>query len=259
MKIHFVLMSAMLLAGCVVVQQAPSEQPNTRDPAKQSTAKNPAHSESKIGSVADAIAACKNIQKAQDIPVGCKLEYIEGNPAMFMLFTNLKDAESWMGALAEHIAVPYCDSANKTGREAFVVGLVNSTNQGKIFRCESWEWGEWFALESQADEPRNPTSVSEAVQACKKIQATNDIPIVCKSTYFEGRPAMIVGFPDQSTGATWIEAFATYVGVPFCEAANRGNRQAMLLLAINDQKIATIYNCETQEFSEWFSFGGERI
>jgi hypothetical protein len=259
MKVNFLLLWTALLTGCVVVQQAPSETPGVRERASPSGSDNSSDRGSKIQSVSDAIAACNKIQKAQDLPVGCRLEYIDGKPAMFMAFADLQDAENWMGALAEHIAVPYCDSANRSGREAFVVALVDSTDQGKLFRCETWEWGAWFALDSQEETTRTPESVSEAMQACKNIQAANDIPIVCKSTYFEGRPAMLVGFPNQSTGAKWIEAFATYVGVPFCSAANKGNRQAMLLFAITDREIATIYNCETMESSGWFNIGGERI
>jgi len=241
-----VILLAIVLTACVVIQQPG---PDAFGQAPQ------------INTISDAIAACREIQESAEIPVACGVKYIQGQPAMLMAFANVQEAEEWMEVLGEVVAIPYCNAANQSGREAFVVTIVRSVKKGKMLRCENWEWSNWVDLDEgddEYDEGDSPT-LFEAVQACRNIQAAHDIPIGCKATIFRGYPAMVVIFPDQATAARWIRPFTYYVGNPFCQAANRANSRALMLFVVDDRKMARAYSCDLDEFSDWFSIGGEAI
>ncbi len=252
MKIQIILLALalMLLQSCVVVREPYNEsshQVTTKSSNSSSQGKSYA-----INTISDAIAACKRIQQAQNIPVGCKTEYFDDKPAMFMVFNNSNDASQWIDALAEKIAVPYCNSANRSNRDAYVVSVIQQEQLGRIFRCESWEWDDWFTLEKENNKPSN---ISEVIQVCKNVQAAKEIPITCDASYYEGKPVMMIGYSDFDTGKQWIEATVEYIAEPYCNAANRGNRQAFVIFVINNMRIASIYSCETNEMYDWFDIG----
>ena len=129
---------------------------------------------------------------------------------------------------------------------------------GKIFRCESWEWGDWFSLESKDEAPKVNT-VSEAIEFCKKVQESKEIPVACKQTYINEMPALVIGFQNQEALEIWLEAILEYFGMPFCNAANQSNRQAYLIFTLKDERASKAFNCETKDTTEWISSGGERI
>ena len=249
-QVILLALTLVLLQSCVVVREPYYE---TNDQGASRSSSSPSQNNSySINTISDAIAACKKIQQAQNIPVGCKTEYYNEKPAMFMVFKNASDASKWIGALAEKILVPYCNSSNRSNRAAYIVSVLQNEQKGRIFRCESWEWDEWFSLK---DDYSKPSNISEAIKVCKKVQAAKEIPIICDTSYYKGRPVMMIGYSDFDTGRKWIEATVEFIAEPYCNAANRGNRQAFVIFVIKNMRVARIYSCETNEMSDWFDTG----
>jgi len=97
-------------------------------------------------------------------------------------------------------------------------------------------------------------TIAETIQLCKQVQAARELPIGCSVTYLEGKPAMFVGFESLDTATHYWAALTEVVTAPFCSAANEGNRQAFLFVGLSKNQVGRIYSCETNEWSDWFSY-----
>ena len=105
---------------------------------------------------------------------------------------------------------------------------------------------------SYLQKTQSPMTLADSIQVCKRVQQERHIPIVCLTTYVEGRPTMVVGFADASGFRTYGGAIVEYVAGPFCDAANQANREAFLVFSVERPGLATLYSCETGEMTEWF-------
>jgi len=70
--------------------------------------------------MAEASAACDNVQANSKIPVACRTDYFEGVPSMFVSFHDADEANQWLVSLTRQVSGPFCDAANRNGREARV-------------------------------------------------------------------------------------------------------------------------------------------
>jgi len=100
----------------------------------------------KPSNISEAISACKNLQKASNIPITCNTEYIQGKPGMFIGFPSIKVAEKWISAFSEYVAEPFCSSANRANRQAFLFFVVQDLQVGKLYSCESGDVSNWLDL-----------------------------------------------------------------------------------------------------------------
>jgi hypothetical protein len=110
---------------------------------------------------------------------------------------------------------------------------------------------------ASSDRPAANTFAA-AVQACKQIQATAEIPIGCSVEYIEGAPAMVVGFGSLDDATNYWDVMAEHVAEPFCEAANSANRAAFVFVVILD-KAARPFLCELDEWGDWFDLESEDV
>jgi len=101
--------------------------------------------------------------------------------------------------------------------------------------------------------------ISETIQACKAIQESAEIPIGCAFDYYEGRPAMTVIFQNYTSTEQYWEAMLDTVAGPFCQAANEANKQAIVIISIQPVEMARLFSCETNEWSEWFSYKKKKL
>ena len=236
---------------------SPSEQPTTASQgAKSSAAARP-----KGSTLADASAACDRVQANREVPVSCTTEYVDNVPSMIVGFRTGEEAEAWIGAFARHIGEPFCDAANRNGREARVYMTVGTGAEqlARMWSCELGKWGGWFSTTVDSPEQRAPAeapdraplTIAEAISAGNAVQANRSVPISCRTEYVNGMPAMIVGFPTSDTAEAYMDQVAEKVAGPFCSAANRANRRAALFITLASSQ-ARHFDCEQQKWSEWF-------
>jgi hypothetical protein len=202
--------------------------------------------------LAEASAACDRVQENAEIPVTCRTDYIDQMPSMLVGFRSIDEANAWLGPFARDIGQPFCEAANRSQRPASVYMAVGSGDdrRGRRFSCELGTWGEWFSL-AEPDVAK-PQTIAEAIQACNRVQADEGIPIACATDYLDGVPAMIVGFRTSEEADKYLSAMAQQVAKPFCDAANRANRRAALIITVAGS-YARPFDCEQQRWGEWFS------
>jgi hypothetical protein len=111
----------------------------------------------------------------------------------------------------------------------------------------------------QAPSADDRLTVAATIQLCKEVQAEAVLPIACSVTYLNGRPSMFVTFADQETAGEYWDAMSEAVADPFCEAANAGNRQAFVYISLADTETGRIYGCESDEWTDWFSYAEESL
>lgn len=199
--------------------------------------------------------------------MSCTTDYVDGVPSMIVGFRNADDAQQWLGPFAEHIGAPFCAAANRNGREARVYMTVgtDSGEQARRWSCELGKWGDWFAnapAESaptpsapspspSPDRQAPPQTVADAIRACNDVQSNREVPVTCRTDYVNGVPAMIVGFPNATDAEAYMDQVAERVAGPFCEAANRASRRALLFITLANAQ-ARHFDCEQQTWGEWF-------
>jgi hypothetical protein len=228
----------------------------------RSAAAEPAAARAKT--LAEASAACDRVQANREIPVSCTTEYVDDVPSMIVGFRSGEEAEQWLGAFAQHIGEPFCDAANRNGREARVYMAVGTgtAQRARMWSCELGKWSDWFSTTPEAPERRagpeqrpaqqqTPVTIADAISACNAVQANEAVPVSCRTEYVNGMPAMIVGFPSSSAAESYMEQVAEKVAGPFCSAANRANRHASLFITLANAQ-ARHFDCEQQKWSEWF-------
>jgi hypothetical protein len=222
--------------------------------------------------LADASAACDRVQANQEVPISCTTEYVDNVPSMIVGFRSGEDAEEWLGAFAKHIGEPFCDAANRNGREARVYMTVGTGagQRARMWSCELAKWSAWFSTTPQPEPPATASSprgapeeapsragsaasptIADAIGACNAVQANQRVPVSCRTEYVNGMPAMIVGFPSSAAAQAYMDQIAEKVAGPFCNAANGANRRASLIITLANAQ-ARHFDCEQQRWGEWF-------
>jgi hypothetical protein len=98
-------------------------------------------------------------------------------------------------------------------------------------------------------------TLAESIQLCQQIQQARDVAVGCEVKYIDGIPTMYVGFSNYATASKAWPLITQGLAGPFCVAANSVNRQAQLVLAIQDTQLARAYSCETNVWTEWMNYG----
>lgn len=96
-------------------------------------------------------------------------------------------------------------------------------------------------------------SLADTINLCKAVQEKKDLPIGCQVDLFYGKPAMIIAFQSVEHARNSIDMVAKYLGAPFCTAANKSRREALLVFVATDTQLARLYSCASNQMSDWFS------
>jgi len=208
------------------------------------------------------------------VPSSCTTDYVDDVPSIIVGFPNADDAEKWMQPFYEQVGGPFCDAANRHGREARIYLTIGAgeAQRARRYSCEFGKWGDWFETgpanapaserasasePAPASEPAAPVeTIAEAVRACNAVQADRSIPVSCSTRYVNGLPSMIVGFGTRADVDTYLQQIAGQIAGPFCDAANRLGRRASLYVTVAESR-ARHFDCARQEWGEWFELPGQ--
>ena len=102
------------------------------------------------------------------------------------------------------------------------------------------------------------STISDSVQVCREIQKATDIIIGCEFKYIDGTPTMSLLFPNYTIVSKFWPILTENLTGPFCGAANSVNRQAQLVLAVDETKMLRIFFCETSVWSDWFNYADNK-
>ncbi len=105
---------------------------------------------------------------------------------------------------------------------------------------------------------QKPLTISLTIQICQEIQKAANIPIGCEVKYLEGIPTMYIAFPNYTIASNSWQIITEGLAAPFCMSANSANRQANLVLAVQDTKLARVYSCETNVWTDWVNYGNSK-
>jgi hypothetical protein len=118
----------------------------------------PPSGEASAQATADAARACDAVQANRDVPVSCHMADIDGMSAMVVGFADAEAAEAYMPQVAEHLAGPFCEAANRTERRAALFITLGNA-RARHYDCQQQEWGDWFEL--SPDNSVDETSLQE--------------------------------------------------------------------------------------------------
>ena len=98
----------------------------------------------RVATLADSIQVCKVVQRERHIPISCLTTYVKGRPTMLVGFADASDFDDYGRVIAEYVAGPFCDAANRAGRQAFVAFALNRPGLMKLYACETGEMTGWL-------------------------------------------------------------------------------------------------------------------
>jgi len=94
-----------------------------------------------------------------------------------------------------------------------------------------------------------------AIEICRKIQANQDIPISCETTFVEkNKPALAIIFQNSNDVEQYWKRVSDNIGNPFCEATNISSYEGLIILYIADQEKARIFECVPKTWTDWIDF-----
>lgn len=137
------------LSACTVVYNQPAPQSTTAvapTPQYRPQRESGKEEDWRPANIAETIAVCKNVQAANNIPVNCNFDYVNGLPMMVIGFPEIESA-NYVEPMLNYVAAPFCNSANNANRQAFLLFVVNSAFVGNLYSCEKDEATGWFDLE----------------------------------------------------------------------------------------------------------------
>jgi hypothetical protein len=211
--------------------------------------------------IADASAACEQVQANVDIPVSCETDYVDEVPSMVVGFRNIAEANDWLAPFAQEVGEPFCEAANRRGREARLYMVVGAgiEQTARLWSCELGKWGEWY---KPGDEGRSstpaPTTLAQAVDACHTVQNDQTLPVGCTTEQAEGVQSMIVAFRSGPEAKQHIEAVAVKIAMPFCNGANLAHVAAQVFITVAGSR-ARRFDCERQTWEDWFDVETEPV
>jgi len=104
------------------------------------------NSEKTIADFGSAMDICKQIQEAQDIPIGCDIFFLDDNetPTLLVTFESYEHVNLFWEKLRDKVALPFCNAANSASYDGIVVLYLISNEQARIFTCTTGEWTDWL-------------------------------------------------------------------------------------------------------------------
>ena len=145
-----VIAVSTVLFGCTVYTTNP---PASQAPAAvQSQAKTAApEKEEPPLTIAETMQLCKKIRTSPELDIGCEVRYVEGKPAMVVVFPHAEAVRKWWTGMTKYVAASFCFAAVTAHQEAFVFLGIKDTQQARRYSCEMQEWGEWFDYGSKGN------------------------------------------------------------------------------------------------------------
>lgn len=95
-----------------------------------------------LPTLADTVALCRAIQTSPEVPVACQFTYVEGAPAMLLVFPNLETATAYWEAVTQYVDEPFCRAANAANRPAFFMIALAADERARVYACEANEWSD---------------------------------------------------------------------------------------------------------------------
>jgi hypothetical protein len=123
-----------------VVYSNPSTSQQVKSPSQKQT-------EIKPSSISEVILMCRLIEESQNIPINCQEDDIEGNPILFISVPDKKTVEYYATDFDNYIILPFCNSANKVNRKAYIAFVIGSEEIANMYYCESDKLSGWFNID----------------------------------------------------------------------------------------------------------------
>jgi len=121
------------------------------EPDLRTTPRAPVDSSPPSLSFDQAIQNCNKVQASARAPVGCKMRYVQGKPALVMAFNNMHEAKEYIRPMVDYVATPFCVSATQQNVTAHILMVVGQN--ASAFSCRTGQWGEWVSLPETTASP----------------------------------------------------------------------------------------------------------
>jgi hypothetical protein len=72
--------------------------------------------------------------------------------------------------------------------------------------------------------------------------------------YIDGKPTLFFQFPTLNHVTKVWPIITEHHAGPFCHGTNAANRQAQVVIALQDTKMIRLYTCETSQWTDWVSY-----
>jgi hypothetical protein len=185
-------------------------------------------------------AACELLQ-AKGIPVQCSTRFYEGALIMTTHFEEQKALDAYHSALEEHVDLPFCVAAGRSGQPASVLEELH----GKRFRVLACATQQWTAWQNVATITRNDT--------CESVNAARDLPVYCRVDHANGMFTMFIKFLRDADLDNHIRPMLEHVAEPFCRnTLARGDGGLVKLQRAADNAVA-VFNCESKTLGPWLN------
>jgi hypothetical protein len=199
---------------------------------------------------------CAAVQANKQLPVSCETRFVGKVPSIIVGFRNVTEAQELIGPFARDIGMPFCEAANRMGREGRIYMMVGTGAErlGRRWNCELGMWGEWARVDAA---PQPEGRLDLAIEACKHAKTDESLPFGCRTDENEGVQSMFVSFKSDPDARQYFEGVVNQIAAPFCETANRAHVEAAVFITVAETR-ARRFDCKSGEWGEWFEVAKQR-
>jgi hypothetical protein len=235
---------ATLVTGCT--RGAPTREP-TRLSNDEGDGTQAARHDLARGTVAQqlqgAVQACRQIQAARGIPIGCAVDSVQDVPAMVVSFARSEDAVRYDAVIAEHLAAPFCRATRAAElAAAFVVTVANQS--ATAFDCQTGS-SKTVALNATV------SPIEQAIRSCEAMSQAS-LPVDCRMTKVDETPALLLAFGTVALLNEYLGRTEELIIAPFCDATNEARAAGSVLVMVGNN--AKTYHCAQSSWSAWTPF-----
>jgi hypothetical protein len=99
--------------------------------------------------LSETMQLCKKMHASPELGIGCDVRYVEGKPAMVVVFPHAAAMRALWTGKTKYIAASFCFAAVTANQEAFVFLGIQDTHQARRYSCAMQEWSKWFEYGSK--------------------------------------------------------------------------------------------------------------
>lgn len=154
-------LAAIVSSGCTVhvnnpysQQPLPVQQARTQTPEPQQQRRQEPRTISRQEVFREVANKCDHVQKTNDLPLLCRIDYIGDTKEMPALWVTFKDETTMDGYLTpviEELAAPFCVATEvlveRQNANPMVVMILHEERVFKMFSCPTKKWSNWTPLD----------------------------------------------------------------------------------------------------------------
>jgi hypothetical protein len=98
--------------------------------------------------MSELMAVCDEVRRSSNNTINCVVTSVQGHPTLAVEFLDERSMKLHLVAFSKRVADPFCNAANQSNQDAYLVVALRQPRIGSVASCETGESSGWVSLKS---------------------------------------------------------------------------------------------------------------